>query len=1069
MPDDPDSLPPTLAPIAATRADHAAAAGAPPPMPAAWRYAIRVEIARGGMGRVLEATDTVLGREVAVKEALSLDPEALRRFQREVRITAKLEHPSIVPVHDAGTTPDGAPFYVMRKISGRPLEELVALHAELEPRLALVPHIVAAAHAIAHAHERGIVHRDIKPANILVGELGETIVIDWGLAKAMGEAEDPHAQPRRAAAAIADEDDGLKTRAGLVFGTPGFMAPEQLRGGAADERSDVYALGATLYHLLARRPPHYAKTGAEMMTAAVQGPAEPLRALVAGVPPELATIVDKALAHDARARYPNAKELAEDLQRFLTGQLVASHHYSRVERLARFVRRNRALVAVTTAAVLAIAIGGTLAIHRIVDARDRADAEARVALDEKGVAEDGLRKLTLTTARGEADLDPTRAVAMVVSLEPAWWRQVRAIGAAARRHGIAYGVPASPHTLSLEASRDGQRVLAAGDDGVVRLVELAKHTAREVVDVKAPAQARFADGERAIVVVHANHVTLVEVATGARRELDAPTAIAEVEVSGPFAYWIDAAHALWRLDIAGGQPERVDTVTDPAQALAASPDGRWIAVATAQHLLVLDRTQPTLPSQELTPGVAHALSWSADSAYLVALVDRDVVAFSMPSGQTFHRQFAGDRYAVAFANEQIFTTAQLGVSIVLPHGDPRARKISGDYTLGLHEARGGTVVTANRQGDIAVIGADDDELVHAPVPRVDRLATSPRSPWLVAAVDGRLLVWNLDAIQPRRLGRATTSAAAFASGDALVLTDSDQPAQWIDLRDGSSHELGQVREGLRALVPAPDGASALLVDVSHHAQLVAPGAAPRDVADDVELAAFGDRGLAYATSTELHVGSGSVPGPPAACVALAARGAWIAAAYAGRLVRTNPATHANASLTVQGAPTRGALAVAGDGTVVFATGPELHAWRADGSLATLATYDKPVAALALVDGKPLAITSDGVLHFGDRNLANVSVHASIAECGLVASTTPDGVLEVIDAVAGERWSLASPKGRTFGAVQISPDGRRVVATTDAGALVWTLDLPSDADATARWLADQTNAVARDADAPLDWR
>ena len=159
----------------------------PPAMPQDARYTEAKEIARGGMGRVVEAKDTVLGRTVALKEALSHDPEALRRFQRETRITARLEHPSIVPVHDAGFSPSGAPFYVMRKIGGRPLEELVGLYGALPDRLALVPHIVAAAHAVAHAHERGVVHRDIKPSNILVGELGETILIDWGFAKVMGE------------------------------------------------------------------------------------------------------------------------------------------------------------------------------------------------------------------------------------------------------------------------------------------------------------------------------------------------------------------------------------------------------------------------------------------------------------------------------------------------------------------------------------------------------------------------------------------------------------------------------------------------------------------------------------------------------------------------------------------------------------------------------------------------------------------------------------------------------------------------------------------------------------------
>src|SRR3569623_197212 len=259
---------------------------APPAMPQDWRYAEGREIARGGMGRVVEATDTVLGRTVALKEALSHDPEALRRFQRETRITARLEHPSIVPVHDAGFSPTGAPFYEMRKIGGRPLEALVGARGRLEERLALVPHI-----------------------------------------------------------------------------------------------------GAALYHLLARKPPHHNKDPDQMMRIAVNGPPQPLHEIVPGVPAELETIIDKALAHDPAKRYQNAGELAEELQRFLTGRLVAAHHYTAKEKLLRFVRRNRALVTVSAGAALAMIVGGAIAIKRVVDERDRADDQAHVAREQQRIAE----------------------------------------------------------------------------------------------------------------------------------------------------------------------------------------------------------------------------------------------------------------------------------------------------------------------------------------------------------------------------------------------------------------------------------------------------------------------------------------------------------------------------------------------------------------------------------------------------------------------------------------------------------------------------------------------------------
>jgi hypothetical protein len=1070
-------LPATMAPSTGAQL---AVAGPPPAMPE-WRYEITTEIARGGMGRVVEANDTVLGRTVALKEALSLDPEAVKRFQRETRITARLEHPSIVPVHDAGTTPSGQPYYVMRKVSGRPLEELV-MHAEqLEDRLALLQHIVAAAHAVAHAHERGVVHRDIKPSNILVGDLGETIVIDWGLAKAMGETDEPRTE---AAPALID-DDSLKTRAGIVFGTPGFMAPEQLRGVDADEKSDVYALGATLYYLLARRPPHYSKSVDDIMKATVAGPAAPLRELLPGVPPELATIVDKALAHDARMRYQNAGALAEELQRFLTGQLVASHHYSPREKVLRWVRRNRALVGVSGAALLAMLVGGWFAIHRIVEARDRADDALRIAVEEKQKAdeqrervEDRNRLLTLTDARGKAEDDPTRAAAMVAPLATdKLWRTARAIGAAARAHGVAFGLPASGHVQSLELSRDGQRAIAAGDDGVVRLYDLAKRTTRDIADVRSPATARFADGERAIAIAHGDRLTLVDVTSGRARDVAAPTPIEQLAVSGPIAYWRDARGALYKLDVVAGAPEAV-ALGEPARALATSPDGRWIAVASEARLVLLDRTQPTMPPQVLVEGAARELAWAAGGSHLAVLVGDEAFAFEMPSGQIAQRITVGARQAVAFSRGKLYATGPTGLSM-LERDNPHPRHVNGDFTLGLREARGGVLVTGGTQGVIATISPDDDQILHAPV-RLTRLEASPESPWILGASDGRLLVWNVEAFEPR-LVAASAAGARFVTGDQIIVAFADAPAQWIDLRTDKISLLGSTPEGIYEVVPAPDGMRALLVDGTHRGRIVAPVGAAQEIDGDLELAAFADdQRLVVATSAgelrlhDLHGGhTTSVAKDAHGIVALAARGDWIAAALGDHTaVRTNLATgrvehHADI------APPRDALALATSGDLVFAAGKELHAWRVDGQLATLATFDKPLVQVALAGGSALAFTADGALHVVELAHPAVAIsvpapRASIASSGLLVATTDQGAIEVVDPfVANAQWTLA--RGRAFGFAQIAPDGGRVLAVTPKGVLVWPLALPETRDAAAAWLGALTNAVATAPAAPLEWR
>src|SRR5262245_58916684 len=158
----------------------------PPPAsafdPRGQRFAIGAELGRGGMGRVVAATDTALDRPVAIKQVHTDRVEDLLRFEREVRITARLEPPAIVPIHDAGRDELGRPYYIMRRIEGEPLSDRAAAARDVRGRLALVPYVLAAVDAAAFAHARGVIHRDIKPWNILIGAYGETLLIDWGLA-----------------------------------------------------------------------------------------------------------------------------------------------------------------------------------------------------------------------------------------------------------------------------------------------------------------------------------------------------------------------------------------------------------------------------------------------------------------------------------------------------------------------------------------------------------------------------------------------------------------------------------------------------------------------------------------------------------------------------------------------------------------------------------------------------------------------------------------------------------------------------------------------------------------------
>ncbi|MBA3501735.1 MAG: serine/threonine protein kinase, partial [Deltaproteobacteria bacterium] len=447
-----------------------------PPPPGQDRYQIGSELGRGGMGRVVEAFDVQLGRTVALKEVLpKAGTASARRFEREVALTAKLEHPSIVPLYDSGTTQDGRPYYVMRRVSGRPLDELITRARKLDERLTLLPAMQSAIDAVAHAHRRGVIHRDLKPANILVGDLGETIVIDWGLAKVVGEEDEPATRDSLAS-------DSLQTQMGSVFGTPGFMAPEQARGDEIGTGGDVYALGATLYQLLAGTPPHSGPSATAVIEKTLKHQMKPLEEIAPGVPAELVTIVHKALALEAEHRYPHAGALGEDLRRFLAGQLVAAHRYTAWQRFLRFAKKHRATLAVSVLAVVALGVLAAVSVKRIVHERDAANTARAEAIAEKQAAEKANKELAVrhdallvSKARARIELNPTEALATLKHLPPGSTQleEARAVAQAAVLRGATWAMQTTLElTIIAEMSTDARQLLQVSRDGVVRIWDL---------------------------------------------------------------------------------------------------------------------------------------------------------------------------------------------------------------------------------------------------------------------------------------------------------------------------------------------------------------------------------------------------------------------------------------------------------------------------------------------------------------------------------------------------------------------------------------------------------------------
>jgi tetratricopeptide (TPR) repeat protein len=329
-------------------------------------------------------------------------PSARRRFLREAILTARLEHPAIVPVHDVGRWPSGELFYCMKRVSGRSLLDVLGDARNVSERLTLVPNLIAVADAVAYAHANGVLHRDLKPANVLVGEYGETVVIDWGLAKDLNDTSvDLVAGPYRDIARAAETVDGD------VMGTPAYMPPEQAGGDPVDARADVYALGAVLYHLLAGAPPYTGTSAMGIVDAVLNEPPVPLSTRAAGIPEDLLTIVAKAMARRPEDRYATAGELARDLRRFQSGQLVGAHRYSTGQLVRRWLRKHRTAVGVAALAVVALAIGGIVSVRRIVLEQRASEVARRLADKNRALAEknssdaEGLTTFMLTNLRDQ--------------------------------------------------------------------------------------------------------------------------------------------------------------------------------------------------------------------------------------------------------------------------------------------------------------------------------------------------------------------------------------------------------------------------------------------------------------------------------------------------------------------------------------------------------------------------------------------------------------------------------------------------------------------------------------------
>jgi len=412
------TLPPSTDPQS-TRTPSLSPADAAGPGSAAQRYRILRPHARGGLGEVFVAQDEELHREVALKEIQeqhSDHPDNRARFLLEAEITGGLEHPGIVPVYGLGVYADGRPFYAMRFIKGDSLKDAIdRFHkADAAPRqpgersLALrelLGRFVDVCNAIAYAHSRGVIHRDLKPQNVMLGPYGETLVVDWGLAKPLGR--------RDAAAGLAESTwlptpnsaSGL-TQMGAVAGTPEYMSPEQAAGMIPElgPASDVYSLGATLYCLLTGKPPLHGTDSLRTLVQVQKGEFPPPRQVKPQVPAALEAICLKALAKEPAQRYPSAGELAREVERWLADEAVTAHRERWWQRAARWARHHQAATAAGTAALLvALLLGGAGAFAWQREQARREAEQARQAEQQRQMVQATLQDVLRLRSQGSWD------------------------------------------------------------------------------------------------------------------------------------------------------------------------------------------------------------------------------------------------------------------------------------------------------------------------------------------------------------------------------------------------------------------------------------------------------------------------------------------------------------------------------------------------------------------------------------------------------------------------------------------------------------------------------------------
>ena len=539
-------------------------------------------IAHGGMGDVYRATQPTLERVLAVKvmTAQAATPELAARFRREALVLARLQHPNIVPIHALGTDEDGQPYYTMKLVKGRTLQAILddlrkgdagtLRHHSLAQLLSAFRKVCD---ALAFAHAQGILHRDLKPDNVMIGEFGEVLVMDWGLAKLLRSNDEFEAIEAgnsefgiRNSSFTAPHDSAMPTIQGAVLGTPQFMSPEQAAGqvGELDERSDIYSLGAVLYAILTLRPPVEGTTVAEVLekvkTGTITSPEQGTglaksrpgheRHLASAapwpIPASLSAVAMKALALDKVQRYPGVTTLIADVEAYQGGFATTAEKAGTLKQLILLMRRHRTVTA-SLAVLLLLSVGFMLKLmsseQRALAGEQSAQTSAALAVQEKETARRALTQSALTLA--EAGLREGNGLIMQSALDsvpedlrdPTWRYLLEQSDTSSTQLGMRNGAAAHPH-------RPG--VFAITWNNTVMLLDLQSGTTMLEFDLE----------PRQHTTVHRFIVSFAPDGES--------LAVAHLHTAGIIVYRTADGQMLRALDV------------PPAARFDFSPDGRWL-------------------------------------------------------------------------------------------------------------------------------------------------------------------------------------------------------------------------------------------------------------------------------------------------------------------------------------------------------------------------------------------------------------------------------------------------------------------------------------------------------------